>query len=126
MRFLFDECLFDRLTLLARERGHEADHVNWLGLGGTTDWGLMATISEGDYVFVTNNAADFRKLFAKEEIHGGLVIILPSVKGAMQIELFEAFLDSYGDADLVNMAIEIAIDGDEVLFTDYPIPDPEA
>lgn len=126
MRFLFDECLYDKLTLLARARGHEADHVNWLGLGGTTDWGLMATIRDGDYVFVTNNAADFRKLFAKEEVHGGLVIILPSVKGSVQFELFEAFLDAYADADLVNMAVEISIDGDDVLFSDYPIPDVDA
>ena len=68
-KFLIDEGLSPTLVQLARERGHgESTHVNWLGLRGETDWGLMPRIIEGDFTFVTNNAKDFRKLYAKEPV----------------------------------------------------------
>ena len=35
---LIDECLHTTLVEVARELGHEAQHVNWLGLSGATDW----------------------------------------------------------------------------------------
>jgi predicted nuclease of predicted toxin-antitoxin system len=122
MRFLFDECLSPKLALFAHERQIGADHVTWLGKDGTTDHGLMPLILEGDYIFVTNNAADFRRLYAKEEIHNGLVIILPNVRTDWQLELFEAFLDNYGAADLVNTAVEIAYEADEIIFLEYELP----
>lgn len=75
---------------VAVARGHEGHHVVWLGLSGETDWGLMPRIIEGNFTFVTNNAADFRKLFAREELHAGLVIIVPQVRPALQKELFGA------------------------------------
>lgn len=39
----------------------------------------MPRIIEEDFTFVTNNARDFRKLYAKEDLHAGLVIIVPQV-----------------------------------------------
>lgn len=77
MKFLIDECLHTSLVAVAQERGHDCFHVNWLGLSGETDWDLMPRIVEEDFTFVTNNARDFRKLYAKEELHAGLVIIVP-------------------------------------------------
>jgi len=38
----------------------------------------MAPIREDEFTFVTNNARGFRKLYAKEEIHAGLVILIPN------------------------------------------------
>jgi hypothetical protein len=38
--------------------------------------------------FVINNARDFRKLFAREPIHSGLVIIVPQVTPSLQPALF--------------------------------------
>ena len=35
MRFLIDECLHTALVDVAIERGHEATHVNYRGLGGS-------------------------------------------------------------------------------------------
>lgn len=64
MRFLIDECLHTSLVAVATDRGHEASHVVWLGLGGTADWDLMPRILDDDFCFVTNNAADFRRLYA--------------------------------------------------------------
>ena len=39
----------------------------------------MATVRNGDYTFVTNNRADFASLYAREELHAGLVIVVPNV-----------------------------------------------
>lgn len=60
------------------------EHVNFLGLGGRKDWQLMGIIRREDYAFVTNNRTDFAALYAREELHAGLVIILPNVPPARQ------------------------------------------
>ena len=58
MKSLVDECLHTSLVAVAEARGHEARHVNWLGLSGETDWDLMPRIIAEDFTFVTNNARD--------------------------------------------------------------------
>lgn len=126
MRFLIDECLHTSLVAEAVNRGHEAQHVNWLGLSGETDWNLMPRIVEGDFTFVTNNASDFRKLYQREPIHAGLVIIVPQVTPATQRVLFNLLLDDLGDCgEMVNEAIEIRIEGDEVVMERYNLAEGE-
>ncbi len=126
MRFLIDECLHTSLVGEAVARGHEAQHVNWLGLSGEADWDLMPRIVEGDFTFVTNNAADFRRLYRREVIHAGLVIFVPQVTPTIQRELFNLVLDDLGQAgDLMNEAIEIRIEGEEVVMERYSLADGE-
>lgn len=48
MRFLIDECLHPTLADVAHGAGHEAHHVNFLGLASTKDHDLMPRILEGD------------------------------------------------------------------------------
>jgi len=79
VNLLIDERLHASLVEVAVERGHEATQVNYRGLSGVQDWNLMAPIQEGGFTFVTNNAKDFRRLYAQEEIHAGLVILIPNV-----------------------------------------------
>jgi predicted nuclease of predicted toxin-antitoxin system len=123
VRFLIDECLHTSLAGVAERHGHECRHVNWLGLSGDADWELMTRIIKGDFTFVTNNAADFRLLYARRELHAGLVIILPQVVPARQRALFSALLDALGpDEALVNEVIEISLDGEEAVFTRYELP----
>ncbi|MGR7995793.1 DUF5615 family PIN-like protein [Xanthobacter sp. ZOL 2024] len=123
MRFLIDECLHTSLVGVAQARSHQADHVTWLGLGGETDWDLMPRIVAGDFTFVTNNARDFRKLYAKEEIHAGLVIIVPQVTPARQRALFDALLEAIStEAALVNEVIEIVEDVGEAVLFRYSLP----
>ncbi|MFG1303014.1 DUF5615 family PIN-like protein [Xanthobacter autotrophicus] len=123
MKFLIDECLHTALVGVAQARGHQADHVTWLGLGGETDWDLMPRIVAGDFTFVTNNARDFRKLYAKEEIHAGLVIIVPQVTPARQRALFDALLEAIStEAALVNEVIEIVEDAGEAVLFRYSLP----
>lgn len=123
MNFLIDECLHTSLVEVAEERGHEATHVNFRGLSGVQDWNLMAPIQEGDFTFVTNNAKDFRRLYAQEEIHAGLVILIPNVPPAEQRELFDAVLDELAEAPgLNNEALEVGLTEGEIEITRYELP----
>ena len=126
MKFLIDECLHTSLVAVAQNRGHECSHINWLGLSGETDWDLMPRIVDGNFTFITNNARDFRKLYAKEELHAGLVIIVPQVLPARQRALFEAVLDELVNVDeLLNEVIEISVDEDALEITRYVLPEIE-
>ena len=124
MKFLIDECLHTSLVAVAQGAGHDCYHVNWLGLSGETDWDLMPRIVAEDFTFVTNNARDFRKLYAKEELHAGLVIIVPQVLPALQRELFFLILQEFVPGqDFVNEVIEVTIEGeDNAVFTRYSLP----
>lgn len=123
MNFLIDEWLRTSLVDVAIERGHEATHVNYRGLGGFKDWKLMAPIREGAFTFVTNNAKDFRRLHAKEEVHAGLVILIPNVPPARQRGLFDAALDNLGAApSLVNEALEVRRVEGEIQITRNALP----
>ena len=88
---------------------------------GLTDRQLMVKVQEMDFTLVTNNAVDFRRLFGKEHIHPGLVIIAPNAVPAIQRALFATVLDYIGDRDLVNRAIEINLVGDKAEIDKYEI-----
>lgn len=125
MKFLIDECLHTSLVAVAQDNGHDGFHVNWLGLSGEADWDLMPRIVAEDYTFVTNNARDFRKLYAKEELHAGLIIIVPQVVPALQRDLFDLILqDLSSGAELLNEVIEITIEEEEAVLTRYLLPKP--
>lgn len=125
MKFLIDECLHTSLVAVAQDNGHDGFHVNWLGLSGEADWDLMPRIVAEDYTFVTNNARDFRKLYAREELHAGLIIIVPQVVPARQRDLFDFILqDLSSGAELLNEVIEITIEEDEAVLTRYSLPQP--
>ncbi|WP_244548244.1 DUF5615 family PIN-like protein [Bosea vaviloviae] len=92
--FLIDECLSLDLVALAKTRHHYATHVVYRGLQGTLDPDLIPVIQSGGFAFVTNNARDFLALYAKEDVHPGLVIIIPgSIGREKQVELFGRALD---------------------------------
>src|SRR5690242_21758033 len=93
MRFLVDECPSTTLVSVANHAGHEAYHVVHLGMGGSKDHEIMPRIRAEEFTFVTNNAIDFRQLFKKEDLHAGLIILIPNVAPAVQRELFQAALD---------------------------------
>jgi predicted nuclease of predicted toxin-antitoxin system len=123
VNFLIDECLHTSLVEVAEARGHEATHVNYRGLSGVQDWNLMAPIQQGGFTFVTNNAKDFRQLYAREHIHGGLVILIPNVPPAEQRELFDAALDELQAAPgLVNEALEVGFVECDIQIVRYELP----
>jgi hypothetical protein len=85
LRFLIDECLHASLVAVGHTAGHICEHVNFLGLGGQKDWQRMVKIRNEDYTFVTNNRTDFTTLYGKEQLHAGLIIIVPNVTPSRQI-----------------------------------------
>ena len=122
VKLLIDECLHTSLVKVATDRLYETYHVAHLGMSGLKDHELMLRIRDEDFTLVTNNAIDFRRIFRKEQIHPGMVILVPNVPPAIQRVLLEAVLDYIGDRDLVNRAIEITLSGDTSEIEEYEIP----
>jgi len=122
MRFLIDECLSIDLVSIASKAGHEAQHVARVGKAGWKDWNVVRHAAEGDFVLVTNNASDFRRLYARQPLHAGLVVIVPSVNREEQQRLFLGALDElrrFGEP--VNRVLEVDIEGDDVTFKLYDL-----
>ena len=124
VKLLIDECLHTALVEVAHTMGHLADHVNYLGLGSSKDWQLMATIRAQDYTFVTNNRSDFLALHGQEPLHPGVIIIVPSVTPARQRELFSAALKHIGARDLTNTVVEVQYAGTRIVCSEYDLPKP--
>ena len=126
MRFLIDECLSVDLVTVAGESGHEARHVAHVGRAGWKDWNVVRYARAGDFVLVTNNASDFRQLYAAQTLHAGLIILIPAVNRVVQQRLFKAALDELAVVgEPVNRMLEVDIDGDEVTLTLYDLPSTE-
>jgi predicted nuclease of predicted toxin-antitoxin system len=123
VRFLIDECLSLDLVKVAGLSGHEAQHVAHVGRAGWKDWNVVRYARDGDFVLVTNNASDFRQLFAAQPLHAGLIILIPAVKRVVQQKLFRAALDELAAiGEPVNRVLEVDLDGDEVTLTLYDLP----
>ena len=123
MRFLIDECLTIDLGAVAGEGGHDAQHVAHIGKAGWKDWNVARHASESDLVLVTNNAADFRRLYARALLHAGLIVIVPNVDRAAQRRLFRAGLAVLeGPDELINRVLEIGIEGEDVTLDFYGLP----
>ena len=91
-------------------------------MGGVKDWQLIETILLEEYTFVTNNRADFVSLYRRQELHPGLVIIVPNVAPVDQRLLFQAALTHIGRRDLVNTVVETDRFGSEIRCSEYPLP----
>jgi predicted nuclease of predicted toxin-antitoxin system len=122
VKLLIDECLHTSLVEIAHAAGHVADHVNYLSLGSSKDWQLMATIRAKDYTFVTNNRSDFLALHGHEPLHPGVIIIVPSVAPLQQRELFCAALGHIGTRDLTNTVVEVEYVGKQIVCAEYSLP----
>jgi predicted nuclease of predicted toxin-antitoxin system len=123
MRFLIDECLSIDLVSIAGHAGHEAQHVARVGNAGWKDWNVAAHAAEGDFVLVTNNANDFRRVYATQPLHAGRLIIIPNVNRIDQQRLFRGALDELARfGEPVNCVLEVDIDGDDVTFKLYELP----
>jgi predicted nuclease of predicted toxin-antitoxin system len=127
VRFLIDECLTVDLVAVAGQAGHEAQHVARVGKAGWKDWNVARYASDGDFVLVTNNASDFRRLYAAQPLHAGLVIMIPAVDRMLQQRLFQAALDELAAlGEPVNRVLEVDLDGDDVTFALYDLPSGES
>ena len=94
------------LVGVAHGAGFEATHVNHLGLSGKPDWELAERIIQDEFTFVTNNRVDFIRLFAKMELHAGLVVIVPNLVPYIQRALFGAAFLYLPGKELINSALK--------------------
>jgi predicted nuclease of predicted toxin-antitoxin system len=121
--FLIDECLSINLVTVAGGSGHEARHVAHIGRAGWKDWNVVRCACDGDFILVTNNASDFRQLYAAQPLHAGLVILIPVVNREVQRQLFKAALDEFATiGEPINRVLEVDLDGGEVTLTLYDLP----
>jgi predicted nuclease of predicted toxin-antitoxin system len=123
MRFLIDECLSIDLVAIAAQDGHEAQHIARVGKAGWKDWNVVRHAAAGDFILVTNNASDFRRLYAARPLHAGLIIIIPSVNRLRQQRLFLGALDALvRSGDLVNRVLEVNVAGEDATLSFYDWP----
>lgn len=84
------------------------------------DWDILKRALHDDLVLVTNNAADFRRLYSSTELHPGLVIIVPNAVPSLQRQLFKAVLQSLEPrAELINHVIEVTVRGQAAIISEY-------
>jgi predicted nuclease of predicted toxin-antitoxin system len=111
------------LVAVARQAGHDAHHVAHIGRAGWKDWNVVRYARDGDFILVTNNASDFRRLCAAQLLHAGLVILLPVVGRDLQRRLFQAALDELATiGEPVNRVLEVDLDSDDVTLALYDLP----
>jgi predicted nuclease of predicted toxin-antitoxin system len=123
MKFLIDECLSLELVSIAARLDHEAYHVAHVGKAGWKDWNIARHAHEGDFILVTNNGDDFRKIYATQALHAGLVIIVPNVNRDRQEGLFVFALDQLAAiGDPINRVLEVDQDGDDFTYRVYNLP----
>ena len=138
MKFLVDECLSQRLAVMARDKGYpNSSHVHWLGLGGIQDWNLIRRAVDEVWTLLTKNSYDFRGragtpgepgLYASQPIHAGLVCLNgpPGMNLALQEELFDIALSEIAarGEDLVNQVLEVTADQTTIAIELYALPVP--
>jgi predicted nuclease of predicted toxin-antitoxin system len=123
VRFLIDECLSVHLVAVASQAGHEAHHVAHIGRAGWKDWNVVRYARDGDFTLVTNNASDFRRLYAAQQLHAGLVIFRPTVGRNLQQRLFKSALDALATiGEPINRVLELDFDHDDVALALYDLP----
>jgi len=129
VKFWIDECLTPALVGCAHTHGYEATCTRDRGELGTSDDELLTLAIGEEFVFVTNNHADFIGLCANAELQTGLVV-LPQRPRNAQLPLFSdaiAYIEHHADqareaaADwMLNRVVEVDDESGEC--RDAPLP----
>ena len=93
MRLWFDEDLSPTLVQVANECGVEATCNRDRSVLGVSDRTLRELVYRDGFIFVTDNASDFRPMYAREQAHPGLLVMPASVGRARQQELARALIE---------------------------------
>jgi predicted nuclease of predicted toxin-antitoxin system len=92
VRLWVDEDLSPTLVQVARQYGLEATCNRDRGALGYKDAQLRSLVQTEGYVLVTDNASDFRPMYARDDIHPGLLVIPAGDGRARQQELTRAVI----------------------------------
>lgn len=87
MKLWFDEDLSPTLVQVANDHGFEATCNRDRGLLGTKDPDIRRIVQAEGYVFATDNTSDFRPMYAREELHPGLLALPAGDSRAHQQQL---------------------------------------
>jgi predicted nuclease of predicted toxin-antitoxin system len=87
VKLWFDEDLSPTLVQVASELGFESTCNRDRGLLGTKDHELRPLVQAEGYVFITDNASDFRAMYARDDIHPGLLALPAGDSRAHQQQL---------------------------------------
>jgi predicted nuclease of predicted toxin-antitoxin system len=87
-----DACVTPTLEGVAHARGYEGTSNRQRGLLTELDPQLYPKVLAEDWVFITNNEIDFRKLAEAKGLHPGL-IILPQGRADQQRAWLDAVID---------------------------------
>jgi predicted nuclease of predicted toxin-antitoxin system len=93
VRLWFDEDLSPTLVPVATELGYEATCSRDRGMLGSKDRELRLRVQDEGCVLVTDNASDFRPMYARQEIHPGLIVMPAEYGREMQQHLARDVLD---------------------------------
>jgi hypothetical protein len=106
---------------VAQARGFEATRNRDRGGLGINDPQLRQTVQREDFVLVTDNASDFRPMYARDEVHPGLIVMPAGHGREHQRELARQVIDwivstaSVNDQPpaelMINTLVEIDADG---------------
>ena len=112
------------LAKVARDHGYDAVHVTAIGLASTPNKLIAERAVQTGAIMVTNDARDYRRLYARFVSHPGLVILLPSVGKARQVQLFEAVIDFIAsETSIIDQLVEIDAAG-RITVRPWPQPMP--
>lgn len=119
VKFWIDECLTPALVGRAHSHGYEATCTRDRGQLGMRDDELLALAVGEEFVFVTNNHADFIGLCANAELHTGLVVLPQRPRDAQLLLLSDAIAHIEGRAAeaseapadwIINRVVEVGED----------------
>lgn len=132
MKLWADACVTPRLEGVAHARGYEATSNRTRNMLSAPDGELYEVVTAEDWVFITNNEADFRALAEREHLHPGL-IVLPQGTAADQqawlgqvITYIETLAADAGEtpADWMVMRVVVYDDVDGTVSHGW-LPDPD-
>jgi hypothetical protein len=93
VKLWFLEDLSPTLVKTANEHGLAATCNRDRGVLGHKDPQPRQLVQGEGYVFVTDNASDFRPMYGRDEIHPGLIVMPGGDGRARQQELLSAIID---------------------------------
>ena len=92
MKLWFDEDLSPTLVQVANELGFEATCNRDRTMLGRSDQVLRRVVQAEGYVFVTDNASDFRPMYARDGVHPGLIVMPATVGRIRQRQLAQTII----------------------------------
>ena len=120
MQLFLDECISPEIALTLNAEGeHVVRHPRDIGALGEADHRVLRRCIDDNFVVVTQNAGDFRRLVGREVLHPGL-IILPNLNKLATESLLRAAIAHLAERGnpmdvMLNHVLEMSEDNEPQL-----------